>query len=99
MLRYYLKTRPLNKILQFQDRICFFLLKTQQKNYSSASDWWKNTKYSFKDNAKTFSKNSTTQENIRISTLKEDCKTYTKEKNSSQKLNQLLKIYKINFIN
>ena len=30
MLRYYLKTPPRKKILQFQDRVCFFLLKTQK---------------------------------------------------------------------
>ena len=30
MLRYFLKAPPLKKILQFQDRICFFLLKTQK---------------------------------------------------------------------
>ena len=64
-----------------------FLLKKQRKNHSSANDWWENTKSSFKENARTFSKNSTTQENIRISRLKEDCKTYTKKKTSNQKLN------------
>ena len=70
MLRYYLKTPSLKKILQFQDRICFFLIKDVRKNnHSSASDWWENTKSSFKENTRTFSKNSTTQENIRISRL------------------------------
>ena len=33
-------------------------------------------------------KNSTRQENIRISRLKKDCETYTKKKISNQKLNQ-----------
>ena len=41
-----------------------FLLK---KATSSASVWWGNTKSSFKENARTFSKSSTTQENIRSS--------------------------------
>ena len=59
MLRYFLKTPPLKKIWQFQDRICFFLLKT-----FSASVWWGNTKSSFKENARTFSKSSTTQEKV-----------------------------------
>ena len=81
MLRYYLKTPPLKKILQFQAKFDF-LLKTQE-NHSSASDWWENTKSSFKEN----SKNSTIQENIRILRLKQDCKPYTKKKNSNQKLN------------
>ena len=76
MLRYYLKTPPLKEILQFQDRNCFFIKKTKN-NHSSASEWWKNTKSSFKDNARTFSKNSTTQEKIKILRLEEDCQTYT----------------------
>ena len=75
-------------MLQFQDRSCSFLLKTQKNNHSSASEWWENTKSSFKDNARTFSKNSTTRENIKISRPKEDCKTYAKKKTSNQKLNQ-----------
>ena len=53
----------------------------------------------FKENARTFSKNFTTQENIRISRLKEDCKTSTKKKTSNQKLHQSLKTCKMNFIN
>ena len=43
---------------------------------------------SFKENARTFTKNSTTQVNITISRLMEDCKTYGKKKTSNQKLNQ-----------
>ena len=38
MLQHYLKTPLLMKILQFQDRIYIFLLKTQRSNHSSASD-------------------------------------------------------------
>ena len=57
------------------------LLFLLNNNHSSASDWWENTKSSFKGNPRTFSKNSTAQENIGISKLKEDCKTYTKKKN------------------
>ena len=63
-----------------------FLLKTQ-KNISSASDWWENAKSTFKENAINFSKNSTTQEKIKILRLKEDCKTYTK-RNFKPKLNK-----------
>ena len=55
MPRYYLKTPSLKKILQFQTRICFFLLKTQKNNHPLASDLWENTKCSFKVNARTFS--------------------------------------------
>ena len=63
----------------------FFLKKNIKKNnHSSASDWWGNIKSSFKENVRTFSKNSTTQENINILRPKEDCKTYTKKKTSNQ---------------
>ena len=72
-----------------------FFIKNTKKNHSSASDWWENTKSSFKEN----SKNSTIQENIRILRLKEDCKPYTKKKNSNQKLNHWLKTCKMNFLN
>ena len=65
------------------------LLKTQRNNnHFSASDWWENTKSSFKENVRTFSTISTSQESIRISRQKEDCETYTKKKTSNQKLNQ-----------
>ena len=43
-----------------------FLLKTK-KTTSSASIWWGNTKSSFKENARTFCKSSTTHENVVIS--------------------------------
>ena len=43
-------------------------------NLSSAIDWWENTKYCFNDNAKIFSKNFTTRDNITILRLKRDKK-------------------------
>ena len=46
------------------------LLTTKQDNYSSLSDLWEYTKNKIKETARSFSKNSTTQENIRISRLK-----------------------------
>ena len=61
-------------------RLFSFLLKTQKNKHSSASDWWEYIKSCFKENANKFPRNSTTQENITISRLKEDCKTYTKKK-------------------
>ena len=75
-------------MLQFHNRICFFLLKTQRNNYSLVRNWWGNTKSSFKENAGTFSINSTTQENIKVLRLKKDSKSYIKKKTSNQKLNQ-----------
>ena len=56
-------------------------LKSQKNKYSSASDWWKCTKSHLKKNARTFPKNPTVQQNIRISRLKEWLKNlYKKEK-------------------
>ena len=78
MLELFLTVPPLKKILQFQERICLFFLKTQ-KTTSSASVWWGNSKSSFKENARTFSKSSTTQE-IRISKPKKDYEICTKRK-------------------
>ena len=60
----------------------------KKNNRSSASNFWENTKSSFKENARTFSKNSTSQEDIIISGPKEYCKTYAKKKTANQKLNQ-----------
>ena len=45
-------------------------LKRKQDNFSSLSDWLEYRKIKFKQTARRFSKNSTTQENIRISRLK-----------------------------
>ena len=84
MLKQYLKTPP-RKNYNFEAEFGF-LLKTLKNNHYSAKDWWKNIKSSFKENLRTVSKNSTTQENMIISRVKEDCKTYTKKKNSNQKL-------------
>ena len=61
MLELFLTVLPLNKILQFQERICFFFLKTQKNNLFSIWLMGK-SKSSFKENARTFSKSSTTQE-------------------------------------
>ena len=74
MLKLFLRVPPLKKILQFQERMCFFFLKTQ-KTTSSANAWRGNSKSSFKENARAFSKSSITQE-IRISKPKKN-KTMT----------------------
>ena len=60
----------------FNNPLLYIIFKNKEKQISSSSDWWKYTKCCFKENAGTFSKNSTTQENIRISRLKKDCETY-----------------------
>ena len=46
-----------------------FLLKTQKKHFS-ASNCWEYTNSRFKENVCAFSKNCTTQENIKTSRLK-----------------------------
>ena len=71
-----------------------FLLKTE-KTHSSASDWWEYTNSYFKENPRAFSKNFSTQDYIRISRLRKDYKTSRKKKIP----NQLLKTYKMRFIN
>ena len=35
-----------------------FFIKNTKHNHTSASDWWENTKSSFKEDARTFSENS-----------------------------------------
>ena len=65
----------------------FLSIKAPKSKYYSASEWSAYTKSHFKENAKMFSKNLTTQENITISRPKENCKTYTKKKISNRKLN------------
>ena len=47
-----------------------FFTKNTKNNHFSASDRWKYTKSCFKEDARTFSKNSTTQGNVGISRLK-----------------------------
>ena len=43
-----------------------FFIKNIKHNYSSASDWWENTKSSFEKDAKTFPENSKNYENFNI---------------------------------
>ena len=42
-------------------------IKKIKSNQYSTGDWWECDKYHFKENAKILSKNSTTQENVKIS--------------------------------
>ena len=77
MLELFLTVPPLKKILRFQERICFFFLKSTKTTFSvSVSSG--NSKSSFKENARTFSKSSTTQK-IRISKPKKTMKFVQKE--------------------
>ena len=64
----------------------------------SAKDRWKYTKSCFKENARTCSKIQPLKETLEIQDWKRGYETCTKKK-SNQKLNQLSKIYKMNFTN
>ena len=57
-----------------------FLIKNKKNPHSSASDWWEYTKSCFKENARTFSKNPTTQKNITISRWKKRVRSLYKKK-------------------
>ena len=67
------------------------LLKTQKSNHSSASDRWKYIKSCFKENTRTFSKSSTTQENIRISRLKNRLRNLYKKQNFKPEIKPIIK--------
>ena len=68
-------------------------LKTKRINYSWTSDWWEFTKCKIKDNARTFSKNSTKQENIRISKLKKRLRNLYKKENYKPKIKPMINTF------
>ena len=68
-------------------------LKTKRINYSSTSDWWEFTKCKIKDNARTFSKNSTKQENIRISKFKKRLRNLHKKENYKRKIKPMINTF------
>ena len=88
MLELFLKVPPLKKILQFQERICFFFLKTR-KATSSASVWCGHSKSSFKENVELFLKVPPLNK-LEFSNQKKDWNLYEK-KISDQNSNQWLK--------
>ena len=62
------------------EEFAFFTKNHPKNNCSSTSEWWQYTKSCFEENARTFSKNSTNQENTRISRLKQAKKLLKKRK-------------------
>ena len=79
-----------NTLLQNKDfcstiKYLISLLTTKQDNYSSLSDLWEYTKNKIKETARSFSKNSTTQEILEYPDLKRDCKTFISKKISNLK--------------
>ena len=66
IVRYFVKTLQLKKILQFQERICFFINNTKKQPLKQVSAG--ETPYLvLKKMLKLFPKTSATQENVRIS--------------------------------
>ena len=88
MLERFLTVPPLKQILQLQEKICLFFLKSQ-KATSSASAWWGNSKSSFKENARAFSKSSRTQE-IRISKAKKRLWKFVQKENFEPKIKLMI---------
>ena len=71
-------------------------IKNTKNKHTLVSDWWKNTKSSFKEGARAFLK---IKENVRNSILKRRLRKVNKKENFKPKLNQWLKNYKMKFIN
>ena len=67
------------------------LPKTQKSSHSPASDTWKYTKSCSKKNGRTFSKNSTSQANIRISRLKKKLRSLCKKVNFKWEIKSIIK--------
>ena len=66
------------------------MLKTKRNDYSSTSDWWEDAKCEIKNNVRTFSKNSTKQENIRISRLKKRLRNLYKKENYKPEIRPMI---------
>ena len=66
------------------------ILSTKKSNYSSPSVWWEYTKSQIKDNARLFAKNSTKQENIRISRLKKRLRNLYKKENFKPEIKPMI---------
>ena len=69
------------------------MLKTKRNNYSSASEWWEDTKCKIKDNIRTFSENSTKQESIRISRLKKRLRNLYKKENYKPEIRLMINTF------
>ena len=79
--------RPNSPQLQ---RTCFLIKNTKKNIHSSASNWWKYTKSCFKENVRAFSKNSPTQEKIRISRLKKRRRNPYKKENFKSEIKAII---------
>ena len=67
------------------------ICQKSQKNCSSTSDWREYSKFCLKKNARTFSKNSTTHENITIPRLKKRLRNFYNKKNLKQEIKSIIK--------
>ena len=59
----------------------FYLFIKNTRKRSLASDWWECTNFCFKENARAFSKNPITQENITILGVKKRLSDFLQEEN------------------
>ena len=71
----------------------FVMLKTKRNDYSSTSDWWEDAKCEIKNNVRTFSKNSTKKENIRISRLKMRLRNLYKKENYKPEIRPMINTF------
>ena len=83
---------------QLQRICCFFLIKTQKKTHSSASDWWQYKNSCFKRMLGHFLKIPPLKKILEFEDWKKDYETSTIKKTSNQKLNQWLETWNIGFI-
>ena len=88
-----------NNSLLDKDELCtniqsfLTFLKTKQTNFSSTSDWWESTKCQIKDKIRSLSKNSTKQENTRISRLKKRRRNLYKKENYNPKIKPMINTF------
>ena len=77
MLRYHLKTQE--NITVSRQNLLFSLKLQKNNNCSSASDWWKNTKSSFKEKARTFLKILSLKKILEFQDWKKTANLYKKQ--------------------
>ena len=65
-------------------------LKTKENEFSTRTYWWEYTKSQIKDNTRSFSKNSTRRENIRISRLKKRLRNLYKKENFKPEIKPMI---------
>ena len=65
-------------------------LKKKENGFSTPTYWWEYIKSKIKDNTRSFAKNSTRQENIRISRLKKRLRNLYKKENFKPEIKPMI---------